>query len=49
MQIFFIFEKSRDGWSERVHLKRIADHFIFTVESVGSIPPETIVKVSIFI
>jgi DNA-directed RNA polymerase I and III subunit RPAC1 len=34
----------KEGWEERVHLKRIANHFIFTVESSGCIPPETLVK-----
>lgn len=32
-----------EGWSDRVQLKRVADHFIFTVESSGCIPPEDIV------
>ena len=39
----------REGWSERVQLKRVADHFIFTVESVGSIPPEKIVQEAIIV
>lgn len=32
-----------DGWSNKVNLRRIADHYIFTVESTGSIAPEQIV------
>mmetsp|Transcript_10942 Transcript_10942/g.22799 ORF Transcript_10942/g.22799 Transcript_10942/m.22799 type:complete len:378 (-) Transcript_10942:331-1464(-) len=28
------------GWDEKVELRRIKDHFIFTVESVGQMPPE---------
>ena len=37
-----------DGWTDSVLLKRKADHFIFSVESVGSIPVQDIVhKVSI--
>ena len=34
----------RDGWSNRVQLRRRANHFIFTVESSGSLHPTTIVK-----
>lgn len=34
----------KEGWDERVDLKRKANHFIFTVEAVGSIPPEVIVR-----
>ena len=34
----------KEGWADRVQLKRVADHFIFKVESVGSILPEKIVK-----
>jgi DNA-directed RNA polymerase I and III subunit RPAC1 len=37
----------REGWSDRVELKRVANHFIFTVESSGSMPPEEIVRESI--
>lgn len=37
----------KEGWSERVHLKRVANHFIFTVESVGSIAPAQIVREAI--
>lgn len=33
-----------EGWSELVHLRRKADHFIFSVESTGCIAPETIVS-----
>ena len=28
------------GWSEKVSLTRIADHFIFGIESVGMLPPK---------
>lgn len=28
------------GWSEKVSLSRIADHFIFGIESVGMLPPK---------
>jgi DNA-directed RNA polymerase alpha subunit len=34
----------REGWDRRVALKRVANHFIFTVESTGILPPEEIVK-----
>ena len=30
------------GWSERVQLARVKDHFIFTVESTGALPPEVL-------
>jgi hypothetical protein len=33
-----------DNWSERVQLRRKADHFLFSVESVGSLAPEVIVR-----
>ena len=33
-----------EGWSDKVQLNRTADHFIFTVESTGCMPPETIVR-----
>lgn len=33
----------REGWADRVHLRRVAHHFIFTVESSGCLPPEDIV------
>ena len=33
-----------EGWSERVELRRVSDHFIFSVESSGCIPPEVIVR-----
>ena len=29
---------------ERVQLRRVADHFIFSIESVGSLAPERILK-----
>mmetsp|Transcript_22481 Transcript_22481/g.35863 ORF Transcript_22481/g.35863 Transcript_22481/m.35863 type:complete len:296 (-) Transcript_22481:3276-4163(-) len=32
------------GWEEAVSLKRVADHFIFSIESVGMIPPEDIFR-----
>lgn len=32
-----------EGWTESVRLLRKADHFIFTVESVGSISTQDIV------
>jgi NAD-dependent dihydropyrimidine dehydrogenase PreA subunit len=38
-----------DGWSERVRLRRKADHFLFSVESVGCMPPENIVRDAIAI
>ena len=34
----------KDGWEERVELKRKADHFIFSVESSGSMLPRDIVR-----
>jgi DNA-directed RNA polymerase I and III subunit RPAC1 len=34
----------KEGWSDRVELNRVSDHFIFTVESSGCIPPEVIVR-----
>lgn len=34
----------QEGWADRVLLRRVADHFIFTVESTGCIPPVEIVK-----
>jgi DNA-directed RNA polymerase I and III subunit RPAC1 len=30
------------GWDERVQLARVKDHFIFSVESTGSLPPEVL-------
>ena len=35
-----------EGWADRVQLNRVADHFIFTVESTGVMPPEQIVRES---
>ena len=29
-------------WAERVALDRIKDHFIFTIESTGMLPPEVL-------
>mmetsp|Transcript_16612 Transcript_16612/g.15964 ORF Transcript_16612/g.15964 Transcript_16612/m.15964 type:complete len:343 (+) Transcript_16612:133-1161(+) len=34
----------KEGWSDRIQLNRKSDHFIFTVESTGCIPPEVIVR-----
>ena len=34
----------REGWNERVELRRVADHFIFTVESTGCMTPVDLVK-----
>ncbi|CAN0852888.1 DNA-directed RNA polymerases I and III subunit RPAC1 [Linum grandiflorum] len=31
-----------EGWEDRVALRRVKDHFIFTVESSGVLPPEVI-------
>ena len=31
------------GWDGRIQLRRHADYFLFSVESVGSIPPEVAV------
>ena len=28
------------GWEDKVQLARVKDHFLFTVESVGQMPPE---------
>jgi len=38
-----------NGWenSDRVKLTRVADHYIFTVESSGCLPPEVLVKQAI--
>lgn len=33
-----------EGWESKVQLTRKADHFIFSVESTGCIPPEDIVR-----
>ena len=35
------------GWDERVLLTRVKDHFIFSVESTGALPPETLFQESI--
>ena len=32
------------GWEKRVELARVKDHFIFSVESTGSLPPELLFK-----
>ena len=34
----------KEDWSEKVQLKRVANHFIFSVETVGARPPVDIVK-----
>ena len=39
----------KEGWDEKVQLRRKADHFIFSVESVGQLDPAVIVKQSIAI
>jgi DNA-directed RNA polymerase I and III subunit RPAC1 len=39
----------KEGWAEKVELRRQADHFIFSVESVGQLDPALIVKQSIAI
>eukprot|EP01038_Epipyxis_sp_PR26KG_P013890 gene13890-18627_t len=38
-----------EGWNERIALQRVADHFIFSVESSGCMPPEAIVQEAISI
>jgi DNA-directed RNA polymerase I and III subunit RPAC1 len=35
------------GWDERVLLTRVKDHFIFSVESTGALPPETLFQESV--
>ncbi|XP_023759557.1 uncharacterized protein LOC111907974 [Lactuca sativa] len=30
------------GWEEKVALRRVKDHFIFTIESTGALPPEVL-------
>lgn len=39
--------RRHEGWADKVQLRRVADHFIFSVETVGNIPPEQIVKEAI--
>ncbi len=34
----------KEGWEEKVSLQRIANHYIFTVESTGCIPPIELIK-----
>ena len=34
----------KEGWAERVRLRRKSDHFIFTVESTGCLAPGVIVR-----
>lgn len=31
-----------DDWERRVSLRRVKDHFIFTIESTGALPPEVL-------
>ena len=31
-------------WSDYIDLRRAANHFIFTVESTGALPPEVLVE-----
>ncbi|OMO83774.1 DNA-directed RNA polymerase, RBP11-like protein [Corchorus capsularis] len=31
-----------EGWENRVALRRVKDHFIFTIESTGALPPEVL-------
>ncbi|GER32460.1 DNA-directed RNA polymerase family protein [Striga asiatica] len=31
-----------DGWDKLVALRRVKDHFIFTIESTGALPPEVL-------
>lgn len=31
-----------DGWDRRVQLRRVKEHFIFTIESTGALPPEVL-------
>lgn len=31
-------------WAERISLQRVKDHFIFSVESTGAMPPERLVR-----
>ncbi len=33
-----------DGWGERVSLRRVRDHFIFSVETVGAYTPVEVVR-----
>ncbi|CAN0033639.1 unnamed protein product, partial [Ectocarpus sp. 13 AM-2016] len=35
------------GWSDKVSLSRVADHFIFGIESVGMLPPKELLKDSV--
>eukprot|EP01034_Spumella_vulgaris_P036300 gene36300-44783_t len=35
------------GWSDHIELRRKADHFLFSVESSGCVPPEQIVSEAI--
>ncbi|XP_052476556.1 uncharacterized protein LOC105797435 [Gossypium raimondii] len=31
-----------DDWEKRVALRRVKDHFIFTIDSTGALPPEVL-------
>ena len=35
---------SDEQWAKRVRLERVANHFLFTVESTGVVPPERILR-----
>jgi DNA-directed RNA polymerase I and III subunit RPAC1 len=35
------------GWGEKIALRKKKDHFIFTVESTGQLPPDVLVKEAI--
>jgi DNA-directed RNA polymerases I and III subunit RPAC1 len=37
----------KEGWRDKVQLRRKADHFIFTVESTGAMSPDDIVREAI--
>ena len=39
----------KEGWAEKVQLRRKADHFIFSVESTGALSPEELVREAISI
>jgi DNA-directed RNA polymerase I and III subunit RPAC1 len=36
-----------DGWDKRVQLRRVKEHFIFSIESTGALPPEVLFTESI--
>jgi DNA-directed RNA polymerase I and III subunit RPAC1 len=35
------------GWGDKIALRKRKDHFIFTVESTGQLPPDVLVKEAI--